>query len=115
MAECVRLLELLLRHDLRIRVRKRLLLGTTTGAVWLPEHDVWDGDRSAVLLVRVWLEDGVESFRARLTSMDTTTGRGAAQEGTAAVASSPGDVVEAVRAWLDEFLRDAPNPIDSDE
>jgi hypothetical protein len=74
-----------------------------------------DGDRSAVLLVRVWLEDGADSFRGRLTSMDTAPGQLAAEEGTVAVASSPRDVVDAVRAWLDDFLRDAANPIDSDE
>jgi hypothetical protein len=73
-----------------------------------------DGDRSAVLIVRVWLEDGTESFRGRLTSMDTAAGQRAAEEATVAVASSSRDVVDAVRAWLDDFLGDAANPIDTD-
>ncbi|SFN88252.1 hypothetical protein SAMN05660359_00413 [Geodermatophilus obscurus] len=74
-----------------------------------------DGDRSAVLLVRVWLEDGARSFRGRLTTLDTSAGRAGVDAATVALASSPRDVVEAVRAWLTEFLGDAPNPIDSDE
>jgi hypothetical protein len=74
-----------------------------------------DGDRSAALLVRVWLEDGVESFRGRLTSMDTSPGPGGAGEATVALTASPRDVLDAVRAWLEDFLRDATNSIDSDE
>jgi hypothetical protein len=74
-----------------------------------------DGDRSAAPLVRVWLEDGAQSFRGRLTTMDTSPGQPGAEEPTVALASSPGDVIDAVRAWLDEFLGNAPDPIDSDE
>jgi len=74
-----------------------------------------DGDRSAALFVRVWLEDGAQSFRGRLTTMDTSPGQRGAQETTVALASSPGDVVDAVRAWLDGFLGDATDSIDSDE
>ncbi|MBM7809036.1 hypothetical protein JOD57_004873 [Geodermatophilus bullaregiensis] len=73
-----------------------------------------DGDRSAALLVRVWLEDGAPAFRGRLTTVDTSPGRRGTQEATVALASSPDDVLDAVRAWLDAFLRDAGNPIDSD-
>ncbi|WP_448628386.1 hypothetical protein [Geodermatophilus sp. URMC 64] len=58
--------------------------------------------RSAALLVRVWLEDGPDAFRARLTTSDTSDG--AAAEVTVAVASAPDAVVDAVRAWLDDFL-----------
>ena len=74
-----------------------------------------DGDRSAALLVRVWLEDGAESFRGRLTSLDTSPGQPGTEEATVALTASPRAVVEAVRAWLDDFLRDASNSIDSDE
>lgn len=74
-----------------------------------------DGDRSAALLVRVWLEGGAPSFRGRLTTMDTSRGQRGVEEATVALASSPRDVVDAVRAWLDEFLRDATSSIDSDE
>ena len=58
-------------------------------------------DRSAALLVRVWLEDGTD-FRARVTAV----GREAPEEDrTVAVASSPREVLEAVSHWLDDFRR----------
>jgi hypothetical protein len=62
------------------------------------------GDRSAALLVRVWLEDGPGQFRARLTTTETSAGVGAPDTVTVAVASTPDAVVDAVRAWLDAFL-----------
>jgi hypothetical protein len=77
-----------------------------------------DGDGSAALVVRVWLEDGAGSFRGRLTSIDTSpaaAGAGVATVATVALVSSPRDAVEAVRAWLAAFLGDAANPIDGDE
>jgi hypothetical protein len=58
-------------------------------------------DRSAALLVRVWLEGGADQFRARVTAV----GLEASEDRTIALASSPGEVVDAVRDWLDEFLR----------
>lgn len=61
--------------------------------------DVTD-DRSAALLVRVWLEEGGE-FRARVTA----AGMHGAEDRTVALAASRGDVLDAVSAWLDEFLR----------
>jgi hypothetical protein len=57
-------------------------------------------DRSAALLIRVWQEDGVEGFRARLTS----TGEPGGEDHTVALASSPGELLDAVRHWLDGFL-----------
>jgi hypothetical protein len=57
-------------------------------------------DRSAALLVRVWLEDGAEGFRARLTSV----GDPGDDDRTVAVAASPGELLDAVSQWLDEFL-----------
>jgi hypothetical protein len=75
---------------------------------------VWtvNGDRTAVLLVRVWLEgDDTEAFRGRLTAVDTSTGPRAGEEATVAVASSPEEVIEAVRAWLDGFLGGVPGPV----
>jgi len=68
-----------------------------------------DGDPSAALLVRVWFEAGTQGFRSRITSLDTTPGRPEAEEVTVAVASAPADVVDAVRAWLADLLRDAPD------
>jgi hypothetical protein len=70
-------------------------------------------DRSAALLIRVWLESA-DAFRARLTTLAGATERFPAHEVTVAVASSRGDVVNAVRDWLDDFIGDRTNPTDSD-
>jgi hypothetical protein len=60
--------------------------------------------RSAALVVRVWLEGGPEGFRARLTTGDTAAGTEAADVVTVAVAATPAAVLDAVRAWLDDFV-----------
>ncbi len=82
----------------------------------LREPPVWkvavSDDRSAVLLLRVWLEDGGEQFRARLSSLARARDEGQEEELTVAVASSPSDVLTALGDWLDEFLDHAPDPID---
>ncbi|MGY1636852.1 hypothetical protein ACI78V_09380 [Geodermatophilus sp. SYSU D00742] len=57
-------------------------------------------DRSAALLVRVWLEEG-DQFRARLTAVGLDA---AEAEQAVSLAASPSDVVEAVRNWLNQFL-----------
>ena len=62
-----------------------------------------DDDRSATLILRVWLEGGTDEFRGRVTTVDTTVHHGSG-ELTVGVVSSPGEMVDAVRAWLDEFL-----------
>lgn len=67
-----------------------------------------DQDRSASLLVRVWLDGDTDEFRARLTSVDTSPGQEGA-EVTVGVASSPGDVITAVRTWLATLLGPAAN------
>ncbi|MGY1706534.1 hypothetical protein ACI79C_18355 [Geodermatophilus sp. SYSU D00697] len=60
-------------------------------------------DRSAALVVRAWREEGVDGFRARVVAV----GLGASeQDRTIAVASSPGEVLDAVGHWLDEFVGD---------
>jgi hypothetical protein len=65
-----------------------------------------DEDRSATLVVRVWLEGGTDGgehvFRGRLTSVDTSPGAGG-DELTVGLASTPDEVVAAVRSWLDGF------------
>jgi hypothetical protein len=71
-------------------------------------------DRSAALLLRVWLEDDTE-LRGRLTAVEISQGGEPGQEVTVIVASTPSDVIEAVRAWLDEFLGHATNPVDGGE
>jgi hypothetical protein len=60
-------------------------------------------DRSASLLVRVWVEVGADEFRARLTSVDTSAGCVDGAELTVGVASSPDDVIALVRTWLTRF------------
>jgi hypothetical protein len=55
-------------------------------------------DRSAALLLRVWVEEGADQFRARLMEV----GPGPESDRTVALASSTEDVVEAVRRWLDD-------------
>jgi hypothetical protein len=74
-----------------------------------------DADSSAVLVVRVWLEGGTDQFRARLITAGTTPGSGVGEEVTVTVASLPGDVVSAVRAWLDEFLKPGSISLDGGE
>jgi hypothetical protein len=66
--------------------------------------------RSAALLIRVWFEDA-GAFRARLLTLHD---EGPADETTAAVASSPGGVLDAVRDWLEDVTRQAAGP-DGDE
>jgi hypothetical protein len=75
-----------------------------------------DGERSAVLLLRVWSEEGVPTtLRGRLTTRDTSPGGPGAPETTVAVAASREDVLDAVRAWLAVFLRDLPPAADAGE
>ncbi|MGY1679258.1 hypothetical protein [Geodermatophilus sp. SYSU D01176] len=68
-------------------------------------------DPSAALLIRVWLE-GPGELRARLLTVQATA-ETPAEDATVAVASSPDDVLAAVRAWLDGFVRDAVDPDDA--
>jgi hypothetical protein len=58
-------------------------------------------DRSAALLVRVWLEDGADQFRARVTAVGLDASE---EDRTVALASSPREVVDAVGDWLDRFV-----------
>jgi hypothetical protein len=69
------------------------------------------GDRSAALLIRVWLEDRNE-FRARLIAVATGQIDAAGEETTIAISSSPSDVLRTVSEWLDRFLGDATDAID---
>ena len=61
-------------------------------------------DRSASLLVRVWVEGEDDEFRARLTSVQTSPGAAGGHETTVGVASSPSDVLALVQTWLTAFL-----------
>lgn len=62
--------------------------------------------------MRVWLEGAAGEFRGRLASVDTS-GSQPGGELTVAVTSTPEDMLEAVRAWLDDFSQGAPAPHDS--
>ena len=68
-------------------------------------------DPSAALLIRVWLE-GSREFRARLLTLRGATAGTPAEEVTVAVTSSPDEVLDAVRNWLDDFTRGATTQID---
>lgn len=72
-------------------------------------------DRSAALLIRVWLEGESNVFRARLSAVDTSggVGVGAGVEGTFALASTESDALDAVRRWLEDFSGPPRNPIDT--
>lgn len=73
-----------------------------------------DGDRRAALLVSVWVEDGTDTFRCRLTAVDTSPGAGAGQETTLAVTASPSETIATISEWLDDFLDRAATSIDTD-
>jgi hypothetical protein len=66
-----------------------------------------DDDRSSALVVRVWLEDGADGFRARLTTVGPRWDRDPHDDVAAAVAASPAAVSDAVRAWLLSFVGSA--------
>ncbi len=68
-------------------------------------------DPSAALLIRVWLE-GSREFRARLLTVRGATAWTPAEEVTVAVTSSPDEVLDAVRDWLDGFTRGATTQTD---
>lgn len=62
-------------------------------------------DGSAVLIIRVWTEDGMDSFRGRLTTVPAGPEDGGADDEPSTVVSSPGDVLTAVGEWLGTFER----------
>jgi hypothetical protein len=59
-------------------------------------------DRSAALLIRVWLEEGTDQFRARVTAVGLDAPE---EDRTVALASSRREVIDAVGDWLDRFVR----------
>ncbi len=70
-------------------------------------------DATAALLIRVWLE-GAGEFRARLLTLGDDAAGTPADGVTVAVASSPEDVLDAVRDWLRGFASQAGDPVDRD-
>ena len=73
-----------------------------------------DDDRSAALVIRVWLERGTDQFRGRLTAVDASPALGGGEGVTVAVASSSRELTDAVSEWLQDLLRDAPKRIDTE-
>jgi hypothetical protein len=63
-----------------------------------------DENRSGVMLIRAWVEQGTGEFRARMTTPGTSHGSGEERDLTVALASSPDGVSDAVRVWLAELL-----------
>ena len=96
----------------RVGAANDRLLTAPQLCVAIVEEVVLIDDRSAVLVLRVWEEES-EAFRARLTTLGGAVDRSPAEEVTVAVASSPSEVIDAVRAWLDDFLGHATDSVDS--
>jgi hypothetical protein len=69
-----------------------------------------DDDRSSVLVIRVWLEDGADGFQARLTTLGPPWEQGSGDDAAAALAASPAAVSDAVRAWLLSFVGSTARP-----
>jgi hypothetical protein len=69
-------------------------------------------DRSAALLVRVWLEGDLGAVRARLTALRPSQGSEPPEQVTVAVVASADDVLRAVSEWLDDVVGHRPEPID---
>jgi hypothetical protein len=72
-----------------------------------------DDDRSAALVIRVWLEGDPHEFRGRVTASGTSPEPGPRKEVTVAVASSPREVLNAVSEWLEAFQASAEQAIDN--
>jgi hypothetical protein len=73
-----------------------------------------DDDRTAALVIRVWLEGPTDQFRGRLTVAHADPGAETGGVITVAVASSPRELTDALSQWLDDFVRDAANQIDTE-
>jgi hypothetical protein len=61
------------------------------------------GERTGVLVLRVWIEAGSDEFRARITAESEL---GSADRVTA-VAASMEEILDFIRDWVDEFLAGA--------
>ena len=73
-----------------------------------------EDDRSAALVISVWLEGEDQQFRGRLTARDTSPGSAPRSRVTVAAASSARDLLDAVSEWLDAFVHSAHQSIDSE-
>ena len=87
-----------------VRTRYLRALGSLCGDGRLCQGTVMmNDDRSAMLVLRAWTDS--DELRVRLTSGDTTYGEPAGKDLEVGVEHSVDGVTEAVRAWLEEFLR----------
>ena len=62
------------------------------------------GERTGVLVLRVWIEAGSGEFRARITA-ERELGSG---ERVSVVAGSLEEILEFVQRWIDKFVRSSP-------
>ena len=60
-----------------------------------------NGERTGVLVLRVWIEAGTDEFRARMTAEDEL-GSG---ERVTVVAGSLEEILEFIRTWVADFVR----------
>lgn len=60
-----------------------------------------NGERTGVLVLRVWIEAGTDEFRARMTAEDEL-GSG---ERVTVVAGSIEEILEFIRTWVADFVR----------
>ena len=60
-----------------------------------------NGERTGVLVLRVWIEAGTDEFRARITAEDEL-GSG---ERVTVVAGSIEEILEFIRTWVADFVR----------
>jgi hypothetical protein len=63
------------------------------------------GERTGVLVLRVWIEAGTDEFRARITA-DDELGSG---ERVTAVAATMEEILEFIRSWVHEFVERGPS------
>ena len=59
-----------------------------------------NGERTGVLVLRVWIEAGTDEFRARMTAEDEL-GSG---ERVTVVAGSLEEILEFIRTWVADFV-----------
>ena len=60
-----------------------------------------NGERTGVLVLRVWIEAGSGEFRARITAEDELGSR----DRVTAVAGGVEEILELIRAWVADFVR----------
>jgi hypothetical protein len=57
-------------------------------------------DRTGILVLRVWMEDAADGFRARVTHTLDSAG----PEKALSAAASPDQIYAIIRAWVEAFV-----------